>query len=201
MKAPTHPPDEFDAAARAGGPSGVHRAQRSWWSRWWPFVVVLVLFPALAYAAVTFLSDWEGLPGGDDVVQPPPDDDADDGAADDGAADDGAEPEPAETAEPEPPPPPPPVLDRAIEIFNATTTSGLASNARGRLEAAGFTAVTTGNWAGDDPPASAVYYTSADDLGTAELIASTLGISTVQESAELAPQSVIVVLVGDYTAV
>jgi hypothetical protein len=194
VRSPSHQPDEFDAAARAGGPSGVHRAHRTWWSRWWPFVVVLVVFPALAYGAVTFLSDWEGLPGANETQSPPPQEPEGDVAEDEVT-------EPTEPEETVAPAPPPPAFDRAIEIFNATTTSGLASNARGRLEGAGFTAVTTGNWAGTDPPVSVVYYTSADDLGTAELVASTLGISTVQESAELAPESLIVVLVGDYTSV
>lgn len=174
----------------------MHRAQRSWWSRWWPFVIVLVVFPALAYGAITVLSDWEGLPGANSGAQDAPDD------ADEPADEATEAPEPEVTPEvtPEPPPPPAPVLDRAIEVFNATTTSGLASNARGRLEGAGFTAVTTGNWSGVDPPISTVYYTTAADLGTAQLIASSLGITTILESAEAAPESVIVVLVGDYVS-
>ena len=194
MRTPAHPTDEFDAAAQAGGPRGVHRAQRSWWSRWWPFVVVLVVFPALAYGAITFLSDWEGLPGADNGAQEAPED------VDEPEDEVTESAEPEVTPEPTPEPPPPPALDRAIEIFNATTTSGLASNARGRLEAAGFTAVTTGNWSGTDPPISTVYYTTAADLGTAQTIASTLGITTIVESAETAPEAVIVVLVGDYVA-
>ena len=174
----------------------MHRAQRSWWSRWWPFVVVLVVFPALAYGAITFLSDWDGLPGADNGAQEAPDDTAEP----EDEVTESAEPEVTPEATPEPPPPPPPALDRAVEVFNATTTSGLASNARGRLEGVGFTAVTTGNWSGTDPPISTVYYTTAADLGTAQLIASTLGITTILESAESAPEAVVVVLVGDYVS-
>jgi hypothetical protein len=176
----------------------VHRAQRSWWSRWWPFVVVLVVFPALAYGAVTFLSDWEGLPGAGDGAQNTPPADTDDTDEPEDEVSETAEPEVTPEATPEPPPPP--ALDRPIEIFNATTTSGLAGDARGRLEAVGFTAVTTGNWSGNDPPISTVYYTTAADLGTAQMIASTLGITTILESAETAPEAVIVVLVGDYVS-
>lgn len=175
----------------------MHRAQRSWWSRWWPFVVVLVVFPALAYGAITILSDWEGLTGADNGAQESPDD----GDEPTDEATESAEPEATPEVTPEvTPEPPAPALDRAIEVFNATTTSGLASDARGRLETAGFTAVTTGNWSGTDPPISTVYYTTAADLGTAQLIASTLGITTILESAETAPEAVIVVLVGDYVS-
>jgi len=160
---------------------------------------VLVVFPALAYGGITFLSEWEGLPGGNDAAQTPAPDETDDGTAEE-PEDEVAEPtEPEVTPEPTPEPPPAD-LARTVEVLNATTTSGLAGGARDRLEDAGFTAVTTANWSGTDPPTSVVYYTTAADLGTAELIASTLGIGTVQESAEIAAEAVTVVLVGDYVA-
>jgi len=193
------PADEFDAAARAGGPRGVHRATRTRWSRWWPFLVVLLVFPALAYAGVTWLSDWPGLGGNDQ---------SDTGAAPSDQATD-ATGNPTETAAPEatveptvePPPAPPADVARTVVVSNATTTSGLAGNGRDRLETAGFTSVTTDNWDAPDPAASVVYYQLPADITTAQLVASTLGIATVQESAELAPDGIVVVLAGDYTAV
>jgi hypothetical protein len=60
--------------------------------------------------------------------------------------------------------------------------------------------VSSGNWAGEDPAASIVYYATAADITTAQLVASTLGLVTVQESAELAPSGVVAVLAADYTA-
>ena len=193
------PADEFDAAARAGGPRGVHRVTRTRWSRWWPFLVVLLVFPALAYAGVTWLSDWPGLGGNDQ---------SDTGAAPSDQATD-ATGNPTETAAPEatveptvePPPAPPADVARTVVVSNATTTSGLAGNGRDRLETAGFTSVTTDNWDAPDPAASVVYYQLPADITTAQLVASTLGIATVQESAELAPDGIVVVLAGDYTAV
>lgn len=202
-----YPPDEFDAAARAGGPRGVHRASRSRWSRWWPFVVVLVVFPALAYAAVTILSDWDGLSslGGDDggtSQEPSADEDSADEPPADGA-DTGETPveTPTET-ETTPAPPPPPALNqaRSVDVYNATNRSGLAGNASDRLEAAGFTDVSALNWDGDDPAASTVYYATADDITTAQLVAQTLGIAQVVESATEAPEGIAVVLAADYQA-
>ncbi|KGM16497.1 LytR C-terminal domain-containing protein [Actinotalea fermentans] len=194
-----YPPDEFDAAARAGGPRGVHRAPRSRWSRWWPFLVVLVVFPALAYAAVTVLSDWDGLSSSDSgtEAQPP----ADDEPADDPTqAEETPAATPTETATPEPPPPPPLDQARPVDVFNATNRSGLAGNASDRLEAAGFTDVSALNWDGDDPAASVVYYATANDITTAQLVAQTLGIAQVVESATDAPEGIVVVLATDYQA-
>lgn len=197
-----YPPDEFDAAARAGGPRGVHRAPRSRWSRWWPFVVVLVVFPALAYAAVTVLSDWDGLGslGGDGTATDTP---ADEAPADEEPATDetpSATPTETETTTPEPPPPPPLNQARPVDVYNATNRSGLAGNASDRLEAAGFTDVSALNWDGDDPAASIVYYATADDVTTAQTVAQTLGIAQVVESATEAPEGIVVVLATDYQA-
>lgn len=196
-----YPPDEFDAAARSGGPRGVHRAPRSRWSRWWPFVVVLVVFPALAYAAVTVLSDWDGFSsiGGDDAgtqeEQP-----VDETPEDEPEATDTPSATPTEETTPEPPPPPALNQARPVDVYNATNRSGLAGNASDRLEAAGFTDVSALNWDGDDPAASIVYYATADDITTAQLVAQTLGITQVVESATEAPEGVVVVLAADYQA-
>ena len=197
-----YPPDEFDAAARAGGPRGVHRAPRSRWSRWWPFVVVLIVFPALAYAAVTVLSDWDGLGslGGDDTATEEPVDEA---PADEEPATEetpSATPTETETATPEPPPPPALNQARPVDVYNATNRSGLAGNASDRLQAAGFTDVSALNWDGDDPAASIVYYATADDVTTAQTVAQTLGIAQVVESATEAPEGIVVVLATDYQA-
>jgi hypothetical protein len=164
-------------------------------------VVVLVVFPALAYAGITLLSDWDGFSGDGD----PSDEELVD--AGDVTGDEGATPEesvdPAATpteAPVETPAPPPADMARPVEVYNSTNQSGLASNGADRLEAAGFTDVTSGNWAGEDPAASIVYYSTAADITTAQLVASTLGLATVQESVELAPAGVVAVLASDYTA-
>ncbi len=200
-----YPPDEFDAAARAGGPRGVHRAPRSHWSRWWPFVVVLVVFPALAYGAVTILSDWDGLgSSGDDgaTQQEPTDDTLADEPTGEETGEETAPVEPTETATETPEPPPPPALNQArpVDVYNATSRSGLAGNASERLQAAGFADVSALNWEGDSPAASVVYYATADDVTTAQTVATTLGIAQVVESATEAPEGIVVVLAADYQA-
>lgn len=197
-----HPADEFDAAARAGGPRGVHRAPRSRWSRWWPFLVVLVVFPALAYGIVTWLSDWDGL---SDLA---PDTVAEDTEGEDDSA---TEPEtepagtetPTETTAPvetQTPEPPPADLSRPIEVFNSTNTSGLARNGADRLTAAGFTTIDVADWDGDDPATSVVYFGVGTDITTAQQVATTLGLpaTAVTESAEQAPAGIVVVLADDY---
>ena len=196
-----YPPDEFDAAARAGGPRGVHRAPRSRWSRWWPFVVVLLVFPALAYAGVTILSDWDGLSSlGDDDGGTSAQEPVDETPTDETPTDEPETPEPTETT-PEPPPPPPADPTRPVDVYNATTRSGLAGNASDRLEAVGFADVSALNWGGEEPAASIVYYPTAADITTAQLVAQTLGVTQVVESAtEAADGIIVVVLATDYQA-
>ena len=58
----SYPPDEFDAPPDPDSPRGVHRAPRSAWSRWWPFVAVIVIVPLVAWAAVTYLAGKGQLP-------------------------------------------------------------------------------------------------------------------------------------------
>ena len=199
----SYPPDEFDAAARAGGPRGVHREPRTRWSKLWPFVVVLVVFPALAFAAVTILSDWDGLSGlrGDDdgTQQAAPGDGGDLESDPADTPDEALEetPEPEQT--PEPPPPPPLDVARPVDVYNATNRAGLAGNASGRLEAIGFSDVSALNWDGQNPATSIVYYPTAQDVTTAQTIATTLGIAQVVESAADTPNGkIVVVLANDY---
>lgn len=165
-------------------------------------MVVLVVFPALAYAAVTVLSDWDGLGslGGDGTTSEAPADEAP--ADEEPATEETPSATPTETATETPEPPPPPALNQArpVDVYNATNRSGLAGNASDRLEAAGFTDVSALNWDGEDPAASIVYYATADDITTAQTVAQTLGIAQVVESATEAPEGIVVVLATDYQA-
>ena len=204
----SHPPDEFDSAAAGVAPQGVHRAPRSRRSRWGAFVLILVLFPLLAFGLVTWLSDWDGL--GSDGQSPtdgsgaPVAEPTEPGTEGETPAEGAEEPDPAVTAEPTvtaTPTPPAPTADlsRAVEVFNSTNTSGLAASAAERVEEAGFTSVTPGNWRGEDPDASVVYYPAAADVATAQAVAAALGITSVLESATEAGERIVVVLASDYT--
>jgi hypothetical protein len=59
-----YPPDEFDQVDLNSRPKEVHAARRSLWGRMWPFLLVIVLVPAVAFLAVHFLASGE-TDGGD----------------------------------------------------------------------------------------------------------------------------------------
>lgn len=184
-----YPPDEFDAAAQEERPRGVHRAPRSWWSRWGALVAVLVVFPVLAFGVVTWLSGWEGLQRDGTAVEQTgaevpaePSEPTEPTAPTAGAEQPPAEETPTAEPTPEAPPVPEPDLAAPVVVLNATTTSGLAGGGAGRLEDAGFSAVSTGNWQEDDPSSSLVLYADPADEGTANEVAATLGITVVELS-------------------
>lgn len=193
-----YPEDEFDAIS-PDAPTGVHRAPRSAWSRWWPFVLVLVLVPALAYGAVAYLSRTGDLPvvGGPTQGQEPP---ADEQPPADGSGEGELPPEgegeaPPET-EPEAPPPTP-QLDVPVVVLNGARVGGLAGRIAGELEGVGFVDVKPDNATEPLPPTSTVYIASQDLQATGELVATTVGVSAIVVDAEKAGLAVTVVLVTD----
>lgn len=199
-----YPEDEFDAPPALDAPVGVHRAPRSWWSRWWPFVAVVVLVPVLTVGSVLWATSWDGLPSfssSDDTTddaaatQEPPADTGTEAAPEDEAPVESEEP-PVETEAP-----PAPVADLAatVRVLNAANRSGLAASAQGDLEDAGFTSVTADNGNAGSLTASTVFYASADLAPTAQLVADTLGISAVVEDAGTAPEGVVVLLLRDFS--
>ena len=168
-----YPPDEFDTVERGSVPRGVHRATRSVWKRVWPFLLVIVLFPAIAYGAVTYWSsERNGTPTAtsspSDVVVP--------------------QETPAETPVEAPvetpvetPAAPVATADLAtpVVVFNATTTGGLAASAAAVLTDAGWEEVTTDNFAGTES-ISTVRFASAELEVTAQAAADKLGITAIE---------------------
>lgn len=195
------PEDEFDAGPAQDAPIGVHRAPRSWWSRWWPFVAVVVVVPALTVSAVLWAASWDGkLPvigGGDDTNASAPPSSSGPAASPDGT---GGAPAPEETGDApvEEVPPPAPDLSVPVRVLNAANISGLAGGAAEQLEGAGFTDVTAGNGNAGGSTASTVFYANADLAVTAQQVAATLGLTNVVESAEVADQGVVVLLLADF---
>ena len=194
------PEDEFDAGPAQDAPIGVHRAPRSWWSRWWPFVAVVVVVPALTVSAVLWAASWDGtLPviggGGDTNASTPPPSSP---AASPG--DTGSAPAPQDTQEApaDDVPPPAPDLSVPVRVLNAANIRGLAGGAAESLEAAGFTDVTAGNGNAGGSTASTVFYANADLAVTAQQVAATLGLTNVVESAEVADSGVVVLLLADF---
>lgn len=194
-----YPPDEFDDAESSGRPRGAHRAPRSLWSRWWPFVVTIVAFPLLAYGIVTNLSDWTSGRSPIDVIL---DELPNGGSRESGETSSAEEPveepsdEPSEEPEPEPEPPP---LDlaRPVQVLNATSVAGLAARAAEQVEAAGFTDVTPDNYSGT-ANASAVFYPLETDVTTAQAVADALGITLVTLAPDRAPDGIVAVLAADF---
>lgn len=190
----SYPEDEFDVPSNPDVPRGVHRAPRSAWSRWWPFLLVLVLAPTLAFVLVNLAARDGNLPtlpgtSNSPVAEDTPTDAATEGG--DAPADEGAQTPPADE-----PVAPAPVLSTPVVVLNAANIGGLAGEQAAKLTAAGFTAVTTGNTdaSTDD---SVVYYASEDQRATADLVAQTLGLTVVELSSTEAGTGISVVLVSD----
>jgi hypothetical protein len=201
-----YPEDEFDAEPAPDAPIGVHRAPRSWWSRWWPFVAVVVLVPAVTVGLVAWASSWDGrLPGFGDSTEPaaaapsePETSAPADGA--EGTEAPGTEEPPAETEAPPVEEEPAPTADLAadVRVLNASNRSGLAASAASDLEDAGFTSVTPGNGNAGGLQQTTVFYGSADLAPTAQQVADALGIANVVEDAGTAPEGVVVLLLADF---
>lgn len=171
-----YPADEFDTVERGSVPRGVHRTPRSVVRRVGPFLLVLVVFPALAYGAVTYWSsERAGTPTAAEstTAAPVPDETP-------APTEPPAEP-PAETPAETPAEAPAPVADltTVVVVFNATSTSGLAGKAAAALTDAGWESVTSDNYTGKSVVTSAVMYGTAEVAVTAQAAADALGITTV----------------------
>ena len=188
-----YPRDEFDVAETSGGPRGAHRAPRTLWARWWPFVVTIVVFPLLAYGLVTNLSDWtSGRSPLDAILDPSASEPA-------SAPEETGAPTTEEPAVEPTPEAPAPVVDlaRPVQVLNATSTAGLAAGAAEAVGAAGFTDVTADNYP-DAAGASAVFYPTEADVATAQAVAAALGITQVTLAPDRAPDGIVAVLASDY---
>jgi len=192
-----YPEDEFDAAAGGDVPRGVHREPRTGWSRWWPFVLVIVLAPLLAFGLVTLYTHQGG--GGDtsddsgqSVEDTPSTAASDSPKSSTPAAPPATESTPATTT-----PAAKVNLDAPVAILNGAKIQGLAGRQATKLKDAGFTKVTTGNTTGTLPSASTVYYATDDLKATAQKAADTLGIGQVEQDASKAGTSITVVLTSD----
>ena len=192
-----YPPDEFDEIV--AGPRGAHRTPRSRWSRLWPFLLVLVLFPALAFGVVTYWSSDRG--GADQAGALDPGADA---SATEGSADPAETPAQTPTETPTEAPVVPPTdepvapdLTTPVVVYNATNRSGLAAAAASKLEDAGWTKVTSRNYTGAGLATSTVLYSSPELETSARAAADELGISAVQAAESDATAGLEVVLEED----
>ena len=204
-KQPEFPPDDFDLDATLDGPSGVHRAPVSAWSKLWPWLTVFVCFALLGVlvaklaAQVTDPEDWptfvqpEASQSPTETPEPAPSTDPEP----DEQPTESPVVTPEPTQEPEPEPEPEPDFAAEIEVLNAAGITGLAAFASDQLTDVGFTTVAAGNHQGPAVSADTVFYGSEDLAVTAELVAETLGLGAPQLAADRAPTGIVVVLVSD----
>lgn len=209
--------DAFDNPP--SGPVGVHRGRRSLAVRVAPFVVVIVV-AALAgllawgiasgelnkvpwpWAQQSAQSDQDrqddaAADNGDDAQA---DADAQDDAADQGEADgqdtDGAaQPDDATADEQQPESQPEQTVNynTSVRVINATGVNGYAAQQSGVLQSAGYTSVIAANPSGGAlPSVNVVWYQNETDLATAQNIADTLGIATVEQATGIADPIVVV---------
>ena len=188
------PEDEFDAAGHGRVPEGVHRMPTPRWRALLPFLVVLLIAPALAYAGVSYLASLGSETVGPGVSPAPSSDVVGQAPAGQGRTE---EPDATDEESPEPTPEPTPeapavARDVPVLALNGTTTPGLAAAAVERLQSDGFTSLTVGNARSRVPARSTVYYHDATMAESARQVAAVLGIGQVVENASATPHIAVV---------
>ena len=189
-----YPEDEFDSLGADRVPQGVHRAPASRWRTFLPFILVLILAPALAYLGVSYLSN-QGSPTSTTTAAPTTEESV--APEETAVPEETAAPEETESPEPEPTPEANVIRDAQIFVLNGAGVAGLAGGAADKLTADGFTDVTPDDYGSSQPTVSTVYYNNADLADTAQQVGSVLGITQLVELAD-ATDSIAVVLRGDY---
>jgi cytoskeletal protein RodZ len=189
-----YPPDEFDQIDISSRPKEVHAARRGAWSRIWPFLLVIILIPAVAFAVVFFFGDR--LPG--NSAQSPPAEQSD--VPETEPADEPIASEDPPVDEPSDPPveePPTPVVDKAakVTVYNNGETAGAAAAGVEKLTGAGYSAVELNKERNAQTvQASTVYYSTEEQAVTAQDVATTLGVTAVELNAQVGGGAIVVIL-------
>ncbi len=195
-----NPRDEFDVAGE-DMPVGMHRPQPSKWKSVWPFLVILIVVPLLAWGASSLLtnrptpSNATATPTGQSEAQ---------SAQSTPETTQSAPAEQAESARPEsvtepestPSPANDPIVDTNVKIsvLNGTGRNGLAAQTAEELTAAGFAGATTGNATGWTTQDSTVYYQDPNLEASARAVAEAVGITNVQQSNNIGDSDIVVLL-------
>jgi len=186
------------------------------WRQWLPYLLVLILVPALTFGVVKYFasdSDTDPLPTADETVEPsepeeepaPGDDDANDEGAgeeegetpnpgeegDDTGADDG---ENDETEEPQDL-----KYDTHVLVLNGARIQGFAGEVADALSQAGWESTEADNYTNEAPTETALYYTSEEFEAEAQAVGEELGITNLVESATSASNGIVIVLRTDFS--
>lgn len=125
------------------------------------------------------------------------DDAANQGQADGQGADDAAQSDDAAADEPQTEPETQPEqtvnYNTSVRVINATGVNGYAAQQSGVLQSVGYTSVIAANPSGGAlPSVNVVWYQNETDLATAQNVADTLGIATVEQATGIADPIVVV---------
>lgn len=172
----------------------MHRPKPSKWKNVWPFLAILVIVPALGWAAATALSRQQTT-----TVTPAPTS---------AATTPTSSPSPTEAPTQEPqsesePTPSPSTSSPAasapdhgavIQVLNGTGTQGYAGQKAAILNEAGYAGTSAANADGWATQTSTVFYEDPRMEATAKDIASKLGIDTVRQESGLGNPDIVVIL-------
>ena len=212
--------DEFDNPPK--GPAGVHRGKRSAVARYTPFVVVLVVAALCGFLAWGVLSGefgkmrWPWSPATSQTAEKTSSAStktakkkaAEKKAAEKKAAEkkqqeeeaakqqqeEAAKKQQEEEAAEQQQEQQAAQVDRSlsVRVINGTGISGYAATKQGILNQSGYANVAAANPSGTLPASTVVWYQNDSDKATAEDVASTLGISNVQQVSGLSASIVVI---------
>lgn len=195
-----NPRDEFDVAGE-DMPVGMHRPQPSKWKSVWPFLVILIIVPLLAWGASSLLtnrptssnttvaptgqSEAQSAQSTPETTQSAPAEQAE-----------SAQSEPVTEPESTPTPANEPIVDTNVKIsvLNGTGRNGLAARTAEELTAAGFAGAATGNATGWTTDVSTVYYQDPNLEASARAVGEAVGITNVQQSNNIGDSDIVVLL-------
>ena len=160
-------------------PVGMHRPKPSKWKNVWPFLAILVIVPALGWAAATALSRQQT------TVAP--------SASPTAEATASADPTPSASSS-SPSASSEPDHGAVIQVLNGTGTQGYASQQAQILNQAGYAGTSAANADGWATQASTVFYEDLRMEGTAKDVAAKLGISNVRQESGLGDPDIVVIL-------
>ena len=178
-------------------PVGMHRPKPSTWKNVWPFLAILVIVPALGWAAATALSPRQdttvkvapGPTASSSAAAPAPS--APSSPAAPSAAQSGTTPSPSPSSSSVSSQPD---HGAVIQVLNGTETQGYAAAQASILNQAGYAGTSAANADGWATQTSAVFYEDPSMEATARDIASKLDISAVRQQSGLGDPDVVVVL-------
>ena len=194
--------DVFDNPPK--GPVGVHRGSRSVISRIAPFVIVILVAALCGFGAWAWVTgeyknilnlntssqtaQTSGTEKKDSSDTKSENTDSSNAQSDSAATDNAGQSAQQDQAAA--------TVNKAtqVRVINATGISGYAGQKADVLQTAGYTSVEAANPTGSVPTSTVVWYQNEADKATAEDVASTLGISAVEQVQGLAAPITVVLL-------